>query len=255
MGTIKYQLIVMNKRKKPVDLTIKTKYNQNTKFITIHKNLPKVPFYLSVVGGKGSGKTLLIANLVHKYKSIFDKGNIFIFTNSYVPTLNNLTKTREAHLFNSIYDELGNNVVEAIMDYQQEAKRQDHENMENILLIFDDFITDSALNQRRGIFTKLWSMARNFSISLIITSQEYMLIPAPLRKMSDNFIIYKIRNTTEKEQMIKECELFLNEDEFLKVYNYAVKDKYNFLLCMVDENKMLRNFTDEIANEDNGVLI
>ena len=82
-----------------------------------------------------------------------------------------------------------------------------------------------------------------------------MLIPAPLRKMSDNFIFYQIKNTTEKEQMMKECQNFLNEDEFLKVYNYAVKDKYNFLMAMVDENKMFMNFIDEIADEEKGILI
>ena len=46
--------------------------------------------------------------------------------------------------------------------------------------------------------------------------------------MSDYFIIYKIRNKTEKEQMIKECQNFLNEEQFLNV---------NFLFCMVDEER------------------
>ena len=81
-------------KKKKVDLKIKTSYNVNSKFIKISPNLPKCPFYMSVVGGKGSGKTLLIANIVHKYKKVFEEGNVFIFTNSFVPTLYKLQETR-----------------------------------------------------------------------------------------------------------------------------------------------------------------
>ena len=66
--------------------------------------------------------------------------------------------------------------------------------------------------------------------------------------MSDYFIVYKIRNKTEKEQMIKECQNFSNEEQFLNVYNEATKEKYNFLFCMVDEERFLHNFMRELAN-------
>ena len=90
-----------------------------------------------------------------------------------------------------IYDENDENIIENLLDYQKNNKKNG-EKLEQILIIFDDFITNEELNQRRGIFTKLWSMERNFGISLLISSQEYMQILAPLRKMSDNFIIYTI---------------------------------------------------------------
>ena len=32
------------------------------------------------------------------------------------------------------------------------------------------------------------------------------------------------------------------------VYNEATKEKYNFLFCMVDEEKFLHNFMRELAN-------
>ena len=66
--------------------------------------------------------------------------------------------------------------------------------------------------------------------------------------MSDYFIIYKIRNKTEKEQMVKECQNFLTEEEFLRIYKEAVKEKYNFLFCMVDDERFLMNFKKELAN-------
>ena len=78
------------KKKKPIDLEIKTGYNVNSKFIKISPNLPKCPFYMSIIGGKGSGKTLLIANIVHKYKKVFEEGNVY-----------KLQETRGCYIFNS----------------------------------------------------------------------------------------------------------------------------------------------------------
>ena len=242
-------------KKKKINLDIDTKYNVNSKFIIINKNLMRDQFYLSIVCGKASGKTLLIANIVHKYKKVYDDGDIYIFTNSYVPTLYNLQKTRGAHIFNSNYDKFGHCILSQILQHQKEEKTEDYKNLKHVLIIFYDYIKNNALNERRCIFSTLWSMARNFNISLIISSQEFKLIPAPLRKMSDYYIIYKIKNTKEKEDLINECNNFLDEKEFEKVYNHAVKEKYNFLFSMIDENRFLKNFKEELANEKNGIVI
>jgi hypothetical protein len=57
-------------------LEIDTRYLVRPREIIIHKNLPKCPFYLTLIGGKGSGKTLLIVNVVHKFKKVFKKSKL-----------------------------------------------------------------------------------------------------------------------------------------------------------------------------------
>ena len=49
--------------------------------------------------------------------------------------------------------------------------------------------------------------------------------------------------------------ILLDKEQFLNVYNEATKEKFNFLFCQVDENRMLKNFDKELANEKDGVLI
>jgi hypothetical protein len=72
-------------------------------------------------------------------------------------------------------------------------------------------------------------MARNFNISLCLSCQELKIAPAQLRKMSDYIVIYKIFNTKERNDMLEKFNNFLSREDFEKVYNYAVKNKYDIL--------------------------
>ena len=80
----------------------------------------KSPFYLNIFAPGNSGKSLLVVNIIHKYKKIFKKGNIVIFTNSYDPTIYSLIEDRDAIVLNSIYDDDGNNVLEQILENQKQ---------------------------------------------------------------------------------------------------------------------------------------
>jgi len=231
-----------------IDLKIHTKYDKSTKSIILHENLPTIPFYLNVYGTGTSGKTLMLVNLIYKMKSVFKKKRVFIFTNSYSETLFDLTKTRGAYVFTDIEDENGENRIEKLLEFQKEMKKK-HGKCENILLVFDDFISNADLNKRRGSILKLFTFARHFNISIILTSQQYTLIPASIRRLALYNIFYKINNKTELKLMLNENNGFLDEDEFKKVYQSATKEKYNFLFSMVREQKFLKNFEFVLAEE------
>ena len=98
-------------------------------------------------------------------------------------------------------------------------------------------------------------MARHFSISVILCSQEDKLIPAPIRKLSFYNIFFRINNSKERNDMLNENYGFLDEHEFERVYNYATRDRYNFIFCMVKERKFLKIFEKVIATEKDGILI
>ena len=173
-------------------MNINTKYAIKSNEISIHPNLPKIPSYINIYAPGNAGKTLLIVNLVHKFKSIFKKGNVIVFTSSYDPTIYSLIESRDATILNSTYDEDDNDVLENIMNYQKKLKREDPKNLDHVLIIFDDFITNNELNKRRSSIAKLYSSARHYNISLIFTSQSYTMLPKPLRKMSFYNIFYTI---------------------------------------------------------------
>jgi len=233
----------------PIDLKIHTKYDKASKSISLHENLPSIPFYLNAYGGGTSGKTLMVVNLIYKMKSVFKKKRVFIFTNSYSETLFDLANTRGAYIYTDIENETGENRIEKILEFQNEMK-QKHGKCEQILLVFDDFISNAEFNKRRGIFTKLFSMARHFNVSIILTSQQFTLIPATIRRLALYNIFYKINNKQELKLMLNENNGFLDENEFKKVYQIATKGKYNFRFCQVRKNRMLKNFTEVLAEEN-----
>src|SRR4051794_6579957 len=117
---------------KPVELEINTKYAKKVKEKMIHTNLMKAPFYLNVYAPGNSGKSLLVVNIVHKYKSIFKKGNIVVYTNTYDPTIYSLIDKRDATILNSIYDDEDNNTLEQILEHQKQIKKNEPDKLKDI---------------------------------------------------------------------------------------------------------------------------
>lgn len=240
--------------KKKINLNIETKYAKKVKEISLDKNLMKSPFYLNIFAPGNSGKSLLVVNIIHKMKKVFKKGNIIVFTNSYDPTIYSLIEDRDAQILTSLYDDNGINVLDQVLDYQKKTKKNDPDNLEDLLIVFDDFISDKELNKRRSAITKAYSSARHFQCSLIFCSQSYTMLPKPLRKMSFYNIFFKFPVSEQPEIIYENCG-FLSKEDFLKVYKYATQEKYHFLFCMIKEGRLLKDFVQEIANEKDGVLI
>lgn len=158
--------------KKKIDLSIYTKNAKKVHEISIHRNLPRAPFYLNIFALGNSGKSLLVVNVVHKFKLVFKKGNVIVYTNSYDPTIYLHVESRDANVLNSLYDKDDENILEQILKYQKETKRTNRD-LENLLIIFDDFVTNQELNKGRSGITKLYTSARHFQISVIFCSQSY----------------------------------------------------------------------------------
>lgn len=238
---------------KQIDLKISTKYDRPDKRIELHPNLMKVPFYSLVIGRGMSGKSLLIANLIHKYKSIFKDGDVILFTHSHANTIMELRTSRKTKIFDCITNpETKENRVEKLLAYQKSRKAAKLP-LDHYLIIFDDFISAKELNSRRGIFTKIFSQARNYNVSVLLTSQEYKLIPAPVRKMSQYNLFYKVFNAKEKEAIVEENCSYLPVEEFEVLLEHATNKKFNFLMCDVDGRRFLHNFDytlDEYKWED-----
>ena len=131
-------------------------------------------------------------NWYHK----FFKNRTIIFTKSMNGSLYSLQKSIGAVIHNSLDSEDGKDIIETVIQFQKQAK-ENGDTLKNVLILFDDWITDSSFNRKRGIYDKLYSMARHFNISVITTSQQYTLLPASIRRLAFYSIIYKISNTSE----------------------------------------------------------
>ena len=227
-----------------MDLTIKDLSKKSNKII-VHENLPELPFYLTIIGKSNSGKTNMLQNMFDFFKKYIKRKHIFYFCKSHcdIPGIN---------IYHSINvkdkDGIEINMIDALMKIQKSIKDQGKKSPQ-ILLIFDDFITSSDLNSRRGNISSLFTMARHFNISVVLTSQSYNLIPATIRRMTLYSIIYPIYNCVEKKIMIVENQRNKTEDVFERIYQYATNGQYNFLFIDMKKDRFFKNFKEEITNK------
>src|SRR5690349_17918781 len=174
--------------KKPIDLRILTKYDVPDRVIEIHENLPVHPAYSIVVGDGASGKTLAWINLLHKVKKIA-KHNIVIFSETINDTLEKACEKLGGVLYDSLFDEFGNNRIEQIMTFQKEQRKKKIK-LRPVYIILDDFIDNQVFNSRRSCVASLFKRGRHCNISVILTSQYFKDIPRNIRQLAHYRFIF-----------------------------------------------------------------
>ena len=233
---------------KPIDLTIKTKYDKPDKVIEIHPNLPIHPSYSIVIGDGNSGKTLMLINLLHKLKSI-TKHNIVIFSETINGTLEKVCEDLNASLFDSLYDDNGTNRIEAIMKYQNSQRRLGFK-VRPIYLIFDDFIDNQVFNSRRSCVASLFKRGRHCNISVFLTSQYYKDVPKNIRALAHYRFLFNPHDDDALQDIADENRLTLSKESFVRLFKEHTKERYSFIIVDKKKGRLLRNFTDIIFEAD-----
>lgn len=234
------------KKKKPIDLKIKTKYDVPDKTFNLHPNFQIFPSYGIMCGIGASGKTLLACNICHSHKKYF-KNNIYILSNTINDTLIKLCDDLDATLLHDIYDEDGKDIILELIKYQQKLRKYG-EKVEPILIILDDFIDSNIFNKKRSSILSLFTRGRHANISVLVLSQRYRLIPASIRDLSMYKYFFKPMNSKEKKAIVEENCGWLSPEEFEKIFDEITSVKYNFLLCDHKKYRLLKNF-DEVISE------
>ena len=117
-----------------------------------------------------------------------------------------------------------------------------------LLLVFDDLVgSDLFNNKRAGVFKILNVRHRHFSASVLMVTQAYKEIPPTIRKNFTCMIIFDIPNDQEVRCIYEENSMKLKFDEWLKVYDYAVKGDHDFMFINSQKpkgKKIMKNFTE-----------
>ena len=86
-------------------------------------------------------------------------------------------------------------VYENINDYNPIRKRKK-------LIVFDDMIADIMTNRRfQAIIKELFIRSRKLNISLVFITQSYFSVPKDVRLNSTNYLIIKIKNRRELQNI------------------------------------------------------
>ena len=150
-----------------------------------------------IIGGSGRGKTNSLLNLIKEQDDI-DK--IYLYAKDLSePKYQFLIKKREDAGINYFNDpnafiEFSDTMVdvyENIDNYNLSRKIQ-------ILIVFDDMITDIKTNKKfEAIIKELFTRCRKLNTSLVFTTQSYFSVPKNVRLNSTHYLIMKINSKRE----------------------------------------------------------
>ena len=184
--------------------------------------IPDHPYRTIIIGDSGSGKTNTLINLINEQKDI-DK--IYLYVRDLSETkYEYLIKKRKdigiKHLNNpNAFVECSNtmgDVYQNIDDYNLNRKRK-------ILIFFDDMIADIMKNKKFQVIIKeLFIRCRKLNISLVFITQSYFSVPKDVRLISTYYLIMKINNRKEQQNIAINHSADIDYKDF-------TREPFNFL--------------------------
>ena len=176
-----------------------------------------------IIGGSGLGKTNALLNLIKEQDDI-DK--IYLYSkNLSEPKYEFLIKKHGdagiKHLNNSNAfidcSNTMNDVYENIDEYNPKRKRK-------ILIVFNDMIADIMTNKKfQRIVKELFIRCRKLNISLVFIRQSYFSVPKDVRLNSTHYLIMKINNRKELQNIAINHSADIDYQDFMKIYRKCTK--------------------------------
>ena len=115
-------------------------------------------------------------------------------------------------------------VYENIDNYNPNKNRK-------ILIVFDDMIADIMTNKKfQSIIKDLFIRCRKPNISLVFITQSYFSVPKDVRLNSTHYLIMKINNRRELQNIAFNHSADIDCQDFMKIYRECTKEPYSFLI-------------------------
>ena len=230
----------------------KNNKKHNEKWLYIPDHL----YRILIIGGSGSGETNTLLNLINEQNDI---AKIYLYARDLnEPKYKILIKKREdvgiKHLNdpNAFIDcsNTMDDVYENIHEYNSSRKRK-------ILIVFDDMIADIMTNKKfQSRIKELFIRCRKLNISLIFITQSYFSVPKDVRLNSTHYLIMKINNKRELQNIAINHSADIDYQDFIKIYRECTKEPYNFLtidpkLPSSDLLRFRKKLFDSYKNDNN----
>ena len=115
-------------------------------------------------------------------------------------------------------------VYKNINDYNPDKENK-------ILIVFDDTIAGMIHNKKlNSIVTELFIRGRKLNISLLFITQSYFKVPKDVRLNTTHFLIVKIPDKRELQQISINHSSNINTKDFIKIYKKSTDEPYSFLV-------------------------
>ena len=191
---------------------------------------PDHPYRILIIGGSGSGKINALLNLINNQPDI-DKIYLYAkdpYEAKYQYLINKCKKVGLNH-----YDDL-KAFMEYSNDMQDVYKNIEEYNpyQENKSLIVFDYMIANMINNKKlnPIVTELFLRGRKLDISIVFITQSYFKVPEEVRLSTTHFIIMKIQNKRELQQIALNHLLDIDFKDVIKIYKTFTAEPYSFLV-------------------------
>ena len=105
-----------------------------------------------------------------------------------------------------------NDIYQNIDDYNPNRQRK-------ILIVFDDMIADIMTNKKfQAIIKELFIRCRKLNISLAFITQSYFSVPKDVRLNSTHYLIMKINNRKESQNISVNHSADIDCKDFMRIY-------------------------------------
>ena len=191
--------------------------------------IPDHPYRILIIGGSGSGNTNALFNLKSQQDDI-DKTDLYandLSEAKYEFLIKKGEDARIKHLNDSkAFIKCSNTICdvhENIDDYSLTRKSKN-------LDVFDDMIAEIMSNKKFQVVAKeLFIRCRKLNILLPFIAQSYCLVPKDVRLNSTHYLIMKINNRKELQNIAITHSADIDYNDFMKIYKECTKEPYSFL--------------------------
>ena len=206
-----------------------------------YKMIGKLPTRAMLVGPSGSGKGVLLSNMILDiYRDCFSR--IYIFSPSihvdytwkpvkdYIEKDMKVRHTEEEPIYFADYDP---DVIENIINTQHKMvtymKKQGRTELYQILIVIDDFANDETFSKRSKLLNQLYVRGRHNMISTITSTQKFRAIGNIIRINITELYVFRLRNLHDLQAFLEEVSALADQKTLLDIYNLATKEDFSFL--------------------------
>ena len=212
----------------------------------------KLPLRAVILGPSGSGKSILLQNMI---LDIYEKcyKRIYLFSPSinvdhqtWEPVKQMIEKEiinndNEQFYFDHYDEESLFNIINTqrkIIEYQ---KKHNHNKLFSILIVVDDFADDVKFSRNSKLLHSLFTRGRHSQISTIVATQKFNALSPIIRVNASDLYVFRLRNYSDLQAFLNEVSAIAPKDVILEMYKIATDETYSFLtvkLTAKDKNKI-----------------
>ncbi len=199
----------------------------------------KSPFLALVVGPIGSGKTSVVQAMMTELDDHFDRA-IYYSGNGLDSKLDHLGDGVE--IIKDKPEEL--ELALDSLETEQKARKKVGMKLMNALVVIDDAVASGDIfSVRRGRLPHFILSLRHLKTSIIITSQQWNLIPRVIRLNAGLWFIFRLTESDAKN-MIDDSPF--PKRNFHRAYMVSTMKPHDFLYVNLKTRQLFRGFEDEV---------